>query len=108
MVEVQEGKTFVLTAPFLVDGVDTTVAESQVWDVNPTGIAVLIVNADGTAEITAVGTPRGEVVVSYKAFAVDASGVTVPVFGNETYNIVDKVVVPPTPVQVQILSVEKV
>jgi hypothetical protein len=108
MIEVQEGKTFILTAPFLVDGVDTTVSGSQVWDIAPAGIAVLTVNTDGSAEISPVGTPRGEVVVSYKGSAVDATGVTVPDFGTETYNIIDKVVVPPTPVQVQIISTEKV
>lgn len=108
MIDVQEGKTFVLTAPFLVDGVDTTVFGSQLWDVAPAGIAVLTVNTDGSAEITPVGTPRGEVVVSYKGSAVDATNVTVPDFGSETYNIIDKVVVVPTPVQVQIISTEKV
>ena len=108
MIDVQEGKTFVLTAPFLVEGVDTTIVGSQVWEIAPTGIAVITVNSDGSAEITPVGTPRGEVVVSYKGSAVDAAGVTVPDFGSETYNIIDKVVVEPTPVQVQIISTEKV
>lgn len=111
MIEVQEGKTFKLEAPFIVtntDGTitDTTIAGSQTWEISPPDLAILSPQADGTAQLTPVGAPRGEASVVYKARAISADGVEIDVIGRETYNIIDTVVIAPTPIEVPIISTD--
>ena len=116
MVDVKQGKTFRLTAPFVVTAVDgsilnpdSTLPGSQSWVVTIESLVTLSSQADGSALLVAaidaaVGT---QVVVTYTGKATDATGSVVDDMGTETYNIIAAdVVVPPTPVTVAITSTE--
>jgi len=107
MVEVQESQVFLLTAPYIVNEVDDTIADSAVWLVDPSLATVTIVN--GVAEFKAVAGVRADVEVVYTALGIDAAGKEVDLHGVETFHIVDDVVIVPPreTVEVAIVSTLK-
>jgi hypothetical protein len=105
MIDVQEKETWVLSAPFIVNGIDATESGTALWTAEPAN-AVTLVPVGNDVEMTPVAPFRGTVVVTYGAKGLSATGEVIE-HGTETYNIIDNVIVVPPTVEVPITSTLK-
>lgn len=111
MFELPANKIGLIAALFiftLLDGSaspDGTVSGSQVWTLDNDTTATLEPQADGTARLTPLSAGTlGTVTVNYSAEGINADGVTVPLTGSETYNVVAPAVVIPDTVTVPLTT----
>ena len=98
MVDLHVNKTRTVTAPFLkADGLDGTVAASQLWSISDPTLATLTVDNSLSATLTPLGDVRGEFTLNYTAMgALTLDGDQFPLEGSETFTTLDAVVVAPT------------
>jgi hypothetical protein len=107
MIDVQEKETWVLSAPFIVNGVDATETGTAVWTSEPVGSVNLSAVNVNDVELTPAPGFRGVVTVTYSAKGLSEAGEVVE-HGVETYNIIDNAVVIRPSVEVVINSTLKV